>query len=376
MPVELSSVRVGLQQRVLPAYRAPFFESLGAALPGGLSLFAGQPLPGESIAAAERLKGLSFVQAHNLHISDPSSPYYLCWQGGLLDWLNDWQPHVLIVEANPRYLNTRRAVRWMYRRGGKVLGWGLGAPPVGGRLKSLRLWERRSFLRSLDGIIAYSRRGAQEYKFELSAAGKPQLPVFTAANAVMPAPSQPPSERSPEPEGKPTVLFVGRLQQRKRLDLLLRACAALPESIQPRLLVVGEGPARAAFEAQAASLYPAAEFLGEKHGAELDPIYAAADLFALPGTGGLAVQQAMAYALPVLVAQGDGTQDDLVRPANGWQVPPDDLPAMSHALQAALSDVPRLRQMGLESYRIVREEVNLEAMVRSFTEAIRAVLAD
>ena len=49
----------------------------------------------------------------------------------------------------------------------------------------------------------------------------------------------------------------------------------------------------------------------------------------LPGTGGLAVQQAMAHGLPVIVAQGDGTQDDLVRPENGWQIPPDDLAALT-----------------------------------------------
>ena len=42
--------------------------------------------------------------------------------------------------------------------------------------------------------------------------------------------------------------------------------------------------------------------------------FAGADLFVLPGTGGLAVQEAMSYALPVIVAKGDGTQEDLVRP--------------------------------------------------------------
>ena len=91
-----------------------------------------------------------------------------------------------------------------------------------------------------------------------------------------------------------------------------------------------------------------------------------ADLFVLPGTGGLAVQQAMAYGLPVIVAQGDGTQDDLVRPGNGWQVPPDDLPALQACLEAALADPARLRQMGAESYRIVRDEINVEQMVAVF----------
>ena len=78
----------------------------------------------------------------------------------------------------------------------------------------------------------------------------------------------------------------------------------------------------------------------------------------------------MSHGLPVIVAQGDGTQDDLVRAGNGWQVPPDDFEALLAALKQALSDIPRLRRMGAESYRIVAEEINLERMVEAFVEAL------
>ncbi len=40
------------------------------------------------------------------------------------------------------------------------------------------------------------------------------------------------------------------------------------------------------------------------------------------------------------------------------------------ALRDALSDVHRLRQMGQESFRIVREEINLETMVETFVRAL------
>jgi glycosyltransferase involved in cell wall biosynthesis len=101
--------------------------------------------------------------------------------------------------------------------------------------------------------------------------------------------------------------------------------------------------------------------------------FRAADLFVLPGTGGLAVQEAMSHGLPVIVARGDGTQDDLVRPENGWQVPVDDPEALGSSLRAALTDVPRLREMGAESYRIVLGEINLEKMVEAFVGALRSV---
>jgi glycosyltransferase involved in cell wall biosynthesis len=123
-------------------------------------------------------------------------------------------------------------------------------------------------------------------------------------------------------------------------------------------------------ESQAATDYPQTEFLGAKYGLELDQLFGQADLFVLPGTGGLAVQQAMGYALPVIVAQGDGTQQDLVRPGNGWLVPPGDLDALTATLGEALSDAARLRRMGTESFRIVQQEINLERMVDAFIQAV------
>lgn len=356
--------RLALQQRVLPAYRATFFDLLAESCEGGLSVFAGQPLAVEGIHPASRLERAELVPARNLHFRDPQSSAFLCWQRGLLAWLRREDPDALILEANPRYLSNWLAQVWMRRRGRPVLGWGLGAPRTGNPLERAL---RRTYLRRFDGLIAYSHKGGAEYM----ALGLKNVTV--AVNAVAPRPTEPPPQRPDHLEGPPTVLFVGRLQARKRIDLLLRACAALPENLQPRLLIVGEGPARADFETLAARIYPHAEFVGAKHGAELEALFSNADLFVLPGTGGLAVQQAMTHGLPVIVAQGDGTQDDLVRPENGWQVPPGDEDALRRALASALADLPRLRRMGAESYRIVSEEVNLEAMVDVFIEALGQV---
>ncbi|MFZ6027726.1 MAG: glycosyltransferase [Chloroflexota bacterium] len=360
--------RLGVQQRVLPGYRALFFEILAGACTKGLGVFAGKALPTEAIATAESIHQAHTFPAVNRHGFDPSSPLYFCVQENLLDWLNTWQPDALVVEANPRYLGVSAAVRWMHVRQRPVLGWGLGAPfnrPVLAVLLN-PLWRR--FLGQFDALIAYSRRGAAQY----SARGFPAERVFVAPNAAVPRPAGPPPTRPPVFGGAPCVLFVGRLQVRKRLDNLLRACAALPSMLQPRLIVVGDGPERATLEALAAATYPRAEFVGAHSDAALEPFYAAADLFALPGTGGLAVQQAMAHALPVLVARGDGTQDDLVREENGWQIPPDDLPALTETLALALGNVARLRAMGAESYRIVAAEVNLECMVGVFVAALRS----
>lgn len=354
--------RLALQQRVLPSYRAPFFDLLASACDGGMSLFTGLPRPVEGIATTDRLQVARYQLGKNIHLFRGS--FYLCYQPGLLDWLKEWDPKALIVEANPRYLSTPAAVRWMKARGRPVIGWGLGAPVKGQRGEiGGKMWY--VFLSQFDALIAYSQRGAEEYR----ARGFPREKIFVAHNSVARAPVSAPDGR-PQTVDRFTILFVGRLQARKRVDHLLRACAQLGS---PRLVIVGEGPERAELEALAKQVYPEAEFVGAKHGVELRPYFAEADLFVLPGTGGLAIQEAMSYGLPVIVAKGDGTQDDLVRAGNGWQIPPEDFEALVTTMKQALSDVRRLRRMGTESYRIVKEEINLEQMVETFVTALNSL---
>lgn len=356
--------RLGLQQRVLPSYRVAFFDLLATACAEGMSLFAGQPRGEESIVAGT-LQVAKYAPAENVHLFD--GPLYLCFQRGILDWLAGWNPDALIVEANPRYLATPSAVEWMHRRRRPVLGWGLGAPPLSGPLAGLRYNRRTRFLNRFDALIAYSRRGADEY----AALGIPRAKVFVAHNAVSAAPAAFPDQGLKTGE-RLSLLFVGRLQARKRIDSLLHACAEMPEP-KPQLVIVGDGPERQSLEEIAKRVYSSARFVGAKHGDELKPYFAEADLFVLPGTGGLAVQEAMSHALPVIVAKGDGTQDDLVRPENGWQVPPGDYSALVATLREALSDQDRLHKMGNESFRIVSQEVNLEKMVESFVQALNSV---
>jgi glycosyltransferase involved in cell wall biosynthesis len=370
--------RLGIQQRVLPHYRAGFFDALAKNCTGGLSVVAGYAGAGEAVTEVSHLRIANFVACRNLHLLTASSPFYLLWQKGLLHWLTNLDPDLLVVEANHRYLSTRFAIRWMHTRGRPVVGWGLGVRQPGGVGDRFKIpahiqecWSRR-LLDSCDGLISYSKKGVEEYH----ALGFPVERVFHAPNTVIPRPTWPLPSRPIKPDGQAVVLFVGRLQARKRIDNLLKACANLPDAIQPKVLIVGDGPARSELEVLANSIYPRAEFLGALHGDQVKLSFESADLFVLPGTGGLAVQEAMAYGLPVVVAEGDGTQNDLVHPQNGWLIRSNDIRALTAALQEALSNPSRLRLMGRESYRIVSEEINMERMVELFVKAINSIYLD
>ncbi|MDX1378843.1 MAG: glycosyltransferase [Anaerolineales bacterium] len=351
------SGKLALQQRVLPSYRAPFFDLLASACDGGMSLFTGLPRPIEGITTTDQLQIANFTLGRNINLF--WGKFYFCYQNGLLNWLKQENPDALIMEANQRYLSTPFAVKWMHQHNKPVIGWGLGAPSLRGRGAGVRT----RFINQFDAMIAYSQRGEKEY----AQLGFPKDKIFVAPNAVSPAPTHPLPLRSSGFDEQPTILFVGRLQARKRIDHLLRACAEIQHI---KLVITGDGPEREPLERLAKEIYPQAEFLGAKHGGELKAYFEAADLFVLPGTGGLAVQEAMSYGLPIIVAQGDGTQDDLVREGNGWQIPPEDFDALVSTMKDALSDAARLRRMGAESYRIVKDEINIEKMVDVFTNVL------
>src|SRR6185503_18966852 len=145
------SGKLALQQRVLPSYRAPFFDLLASACEQGMSLFTGLPRPAEGITVAKQLQIANYKLGENIHLFNGG--FYLCYQPGLIDWLREQNPEALIVEANPRYLSTASDVKCVRGRTKPGIGWGLGSPPLSGPLVDFRQTRRLLFLCQFDALI-------------------------------------------------------------------------------------------------------------------------------------------------------------------------------------------------------------------------------
>lgn len=351
-------MRVGLQQRVVAHYRADFLGRLAEKIDGSLSVYGGRPRRHESLSAIESIDSVQLIRGRNLHLFRGGA--YVCLQPGLISWLRAYDPDVLILAGNPRLLSNWRATRWMRRRGRPVLAWGLWAPRQRKIMVAWR-WLWHLFARQFDGYIMYGDQHAEE----CVRLGLPPSRVFVAPNAVKP-PADSWSERNPGTRPL-TVLFVGRLEPRKRVDILIRACATVKPV--PDLWIVGDGPDRNNLENTAMGAANV-RFWGALYGESLAARFLNADLLVLPGTGGLAVQEAMSYGLPVAVAEADGTQLDLVTPENGWLLEPGNMDQLQSVLQAATDDPHILQRMGEESLKIVQSRVNLDVMVRGFIKAL------
>jgi len=157
----------------------------------------------------------------------------------------------------------------------------------------------------------------------------------------------------------PVVLFAGKLIDKKQPLRAIEAFARVRAEHACSLLIAGEGPLRSACEALVSRLaVPGVRFAGFLNQGEMPRAYAAADVFVLPSklheTWGLVVNEAMNFALPVIVSDKVGCAADLLRPGeNGLLVSHKSTTQLAEAMAALVRDAAMRRAYGQRSREIV-----------------------
>lgn len=107
------------------------------------------------------------------------------------------------------------------------------------------------------------------------------------------------------------IIFVGSLLPTKRIEDFKEIMTRLKGEYT--LLIVGSG--KEDYTNSLKQLFKDIDciFLGYKKPEELLPYYNISTFCILPGLGGLSINQAMAYGLPVLCTHADGAEDDVVK---------------------------------------------------------------
>jgi len=182
--------------------------------------------------------------------------------------------------------------------------------------------------------------------------------------------------------GRPVILFAAKLIPRKRcgdlLEAYLRAFQAGYTQPHPYLLVVGDGQERANLEARANHVPQGdVRFLGFRNQSELPRFYDLCDVFVLPSVDepwGLAINEVMNAARPVIVSDQVGCQKDLVHHgANGYVVKAGEIDALANSLRAVLADPRTAQAMGAKSLRIVAQ-CSFEQDVSGLRQALHALI--
>ena len=166
---------------------------------------------------------------------------------------------------------------------------------------------------------------------------------------------------------KPVVAFVGRFVELKNIPTLIKAFQPLKDRAQ--LVLIGDGPQRAALEAIA----PDALFTGMLAGDELLAWYNLIDILALPSTQeayGAVTGEALMAGAKVVVSRKAGSADLVREGENGFVVDPMDVAGFADRIRRLLDEVPSDRPLTLRENLL---PYRFETCIRNLLEKINAL---
>ncbi len=248
---------------------------------------------------------------------------------------------------------------------------------VNRRLPALRGFLRRAIM-TADRVIAISTSTAREVE-RLA----PGVPVEIIPYAVE-MPAETPAADTPALPAAATILFVGRLVERKGVGYLIDAMGLLPETINARLVIIGDGPDRPALEARAraSARAPAIAFRGWVTPGELHDAYASATAFALPAVVdergdteglGMVLLEAMSYHVPVVTTALGGITDIVEHEVTGLLVPPNDAASLAGALARLIDDRALTARLGEAGRQLIVERFSWPHIVEQFAAVYQSL---
>jgi glycosyltransferase involved in cell wall biosynthesis len=166
------------------------------------------------------------------------------------------------------------------------------------------------------------------------------------------------------PTEVPTLLFCGRLIQRKGIDVLLKALPKVLAHQEVKIVITGEGDSKAEWQALSTrmNLDDVVTFAGFVSNEELADLYNQCTAYVHPAifddngdTEGLGVVliEALSYRKPVIASGVGGIVDVIKDGQTGLLVPEKDTTALADAIMRVLNDPELAARLGEQGYQHV-----------------------
>lgn len=363
-------IKLAILQRVCVPYRIPLFKALSQNKYLEAELFIGDDLPDSKVRNAPDLTGMNISKNKTFFIR--LGKRIFPWHMGLIKALRKFNPDVILCEGESHFIGYLQAIcyRMLYNRRAALIHWcfiSLPGEPNGGR--GFPSMVKSFFRRFFDAFLVYSSY-SKECLIKLNQSDEK---IFVATNVgdvkkflnLSDALCESASEARSKlglPE-RFTVLYTGTLDENKRPEIMLDLAKEFDEA-SFNFVLLGSGPLLDDLRKRAVSDKLSNVFLPGRVADELSLYYRAADVLLIPGRGGIVISEAMAFGLPVIVHQADGTEYDLVQNTiTGLLLPNGSLNDFKKAVEFLCINKAICREMGLSGKKLVKNRFTTGNMV-------------
>lgn len=161
------------------------------------------------------------------------------------------------------------------------------------------------------------------------------------------------------PEGKPVLLFVGRLDKEKKVEVVLESLRIITESQKAHLVITGKGQQQLFLSNLARQLNISSHitFTGFVPEEDLPKIYRIADIFVMASTAELqsvATLEALASGLPIVAAKAIALPELVHQGKNGFLFPPNNSKSLAKKVLMILNNSKLKNKMSSQSLKIVQ----------------------
>jgi glycosyltransferase involved in cell wall biosynthesis len=299
--------------------------------------------------------------------------YVLRMASGVFPVVRELRPDIVVCAGHVGNLSEWRLALAKKRLGYRLVAWQCGYEYNPGRLKN---WILKRFVPRFDHQLAY-HSNARDYALKHGARLRQVTVIHNTINEgrircmAKPAARLVIREKHPELGERKIVLFVGAILHEKRIDLILDAMSIMARA-DTVLMVVGDGPylptLRATAQGRDDVIFAGRVIEG------VGPYFDAAEVYVLPGTGGLGINEAMAHGLPIISGYADGSADDLVRDGkNGYRLRNGSAAELAEKLRAVLDDPDSAACMGDLSRYWITTRFSFEAFVQRIESTLTAL---
>lgn len=364
--------------RVIQHWRCPMFQRIAKLENINLKVFYGADFEGTKVVSGDKIEGFLAEKLYTIKIKKKhnGNERQMPFCPNLFFHLIKENPDVIITEGKSNFANAIIGFVYakLFRK--KIVWWGLGKLQYE-KLDSLKDRFVQCIEKRCDAQLVYSRVGKEYYE----SIGYPSSKIFTAVNVVdtehikriKQTAEYQEAERSKD--GMFNILYVGAINKKKKIEILIDAYEKFVRGKDDvKLTIVGGGEYLSEIRSQIIQ-----KRLNNVNivGQVIDGLYkyfATADVFVLPGLGGLAISEAMAYGLPVICSIGDGCEVDLVDETNGFRDPELNVNSLWQYLERLYADRELLALMKKSSLNKIENVYNVNTYIAAIENCIKSVV--